>query len=304
MGIAAGPFAVRLVRSGFVDKVAVRNRSFANRTALFVNLSPIDYALRELLDVFVKPRGLAGLVVIALLVGFVGPFGTTESLALAPRLVYWLGTIAVTYGVGVFTAALIRALVKPRGLPLIPRIALIALGTSVMAMLIVLAINAAFLGLTPPKGYGLLGTWVSALVISLGIIILHILASPEPAEPATPSGVALSASPPAPPSAPALLDRLPPELRGDLVRLSMQDHYVEVETLRGKSLVLLRLADAIKETEGADGLQIHRSHWVALKKIAAVRREGGKVLVETVTGTVLPVSRTFLPALKEKGYLP
>ena len=57
-------------------------------------------------------------------------------------------------------------------------------------------------------------------------------------------------------------------------------NYVEVWTERGTHLVLMRLSDAIRETAGENGLQIHRSHWVAL---GAVKR------------TLGPLCRTVIP---------
>ena len=54
------------------------------------------------------------------------------------------------------------------------------------------------------------------------------------------------------------LDRLPPELGRDLVCLRMADHYVEVFTTSGSTLILMRFADAVAELESAGGLRVHR----------------------------------------------
>ncbi|MGO7564996.1 LytTR family DNA-binding domain-containing protein, partial [Rhizobium johnstonii] len=64
-------------------------------------------------------------------------------------------------------------------------------------------------------------------------------------------------------SAASILDRLKPENRGSLLRLSVQDHYTEVVTSRGRELVLLSFADALRENAATPGLRVHRSHWVA-----------------------------------------
>ncbi len=82
----------------------------------------------------------------------------------------------------------------------------------------------------------------------------------------------------------------------------MQDHYVDVRTDKGGTLVLMRLADAIAETEGVAGLQIHRSHWVALEGIEKAVRRDGRLLLRMRDGTELPVSRTFAPAVREAGF--
>ena len=102
---------------------------------------------------------------------------------------------------------------------------------------------------------------------------------------------------------PPLLDRLAPERRGELYYLTMQDHYVEVVTSNGTSLVLLRLADAIKETAPLDGVQIHRSHWVARNAVRETERQGDRLVVKMANGITLPVSRSRRNALKDAGLL-
>jgi DNA-binding LytR/AlgR family response regulator len=101
----------------------------------------------------------------------------------------------------------------------------------------------------------------------------------------------------------AILRRLPLERRGRLVRLAVQDHYVEVHTERGMHLLLMRLSDAIDEAEGVPGLRVHRSHWVALESIAAARREGGRVVLVLRDGATVPVSRAHVTELREAGVL-
>ena len=58
--------------------------------------------------------------------------------------------------------------------------------------------------------------------------------------------------------------------------------------------LLLRLADAIAETDGVEGLQVHRSHWVARRAISGLLRGRGKVALWMSDGAVVPVSRRHL----------
>lgn len=81
----------------------------------------------------------------------------------------------------------------------------------------------------------------------------------------------------------------------------MQDHYVEVATSRGKTLVLMRLGDAMRETGATPGIQVHRSHWVALAAVARAHKASGKVTLELSNGAIVPVSRSFMPAVREAG---
>lgn len=94
---------------------------------------------------------------------------------------------------------------------------------------------------------------------------------------------------------------MPLPQRGKLLALSVADHYVDIVTDRGKALVLMRFADAIRETGGVAGLQIHRSHWVAREAVVRSHRAGGKLLLELSNGLRLPVSRSFLPEVREAG---
>ncbi len=76
---------------------------------------------------------------------------------------------------------------------------------------------------------------------------------------------------------------------------------MEVSTTKGTELLLMRLTDAIAEATPTDGLQIHRSHRVAQDHVAAVRRDGGRTLVQLSDGRELPVSRSNLSALRGAG---
>tara|TARA_R110000751_G_scaffold71287_10_gene144256 strand:- start:25671 stop:26504 length:834 start_codon:yes stop_codon:yes gene_type:complete len=101
---------------------------------------------------------------------------------------------------------------------------------------------------------------------------------------------------------PDLLRRLPIELGHDIVRLSASDHYVEVYTRLGHVLVLLRFSDALKELGGADGLQIHRSHWVARSAIRRLVNKSRNLFVELDDGTTLPVSRSRFAEIRGAGF--
>jgi DNA-binding LytR/AlgR family response regulator len=91
--------------------------------------------------------------------------------------------------------------------------------------------------------------------VSLEVGVMHELVPPNLALAASPA-MAESTSDASPP----ILNRVPVQRRGRLIALSVSDHYVEVLTDGGRSLVLMRLSDAIAETGPVKGLQIHRSH--------------------------------------------
>ncbi len=108
---------------------------------------------------------------------------------------------------------------------------------------------------------------------------------------------------PAAQATPAFFDRVSQDLGRDLIRLSMQDHYVEVHTALGRELILMRLADAIEELSGVPGLQVHRSHWVALDAVADAVKDQGRTSLRMRDGALVPVSRSYRDAVKAAGLL-
>lgn len=91
-----------------------------------------------------------------------------------------------------------------------------------------------------------------------------------------------------------LLAQLPPENRGRLVCLEMQDHYVRVHTTQGSALVLMRLRDAIANTQPVPGRQVHRSWWVADGAVERFERAGRTGIVRLSGGRRVPVSQRYL----------
>lgn len=69
-------------------------------------------------------------------------------------------------------------------------------------------------------------------------------------------------------------------------------------------MVLLRLSDAIREVGNTDGLQVHRSHWVAKSAVTKAERTGDRALLSMSHGPDIPVSRSNLPKLRDAGLLP
>ena len=98
------------------------------------------------------------------------------------------------------------------------------------------------------------------------------------------------------------MQRLPVKFRSaELWAVSSEDHYLRVHTSLGEELILMRLADAMRDLGGTDGLQTHRSWWVARDGVADTRREGGKLFLVLKSGKTAPVSRTYASAVKQAG---
>lgn len=132
-------------------------------------------------------------------------------------------------------------------------------------------------------------------------------AAPEPGR----QPDATSAAPPVPRVAPgvqevggapvrvAWLDRLPPAVGRDIVSISADLHYLNVVTTRGRALVLGNLRDAAVELDAA-GVQVHRSHWVAVAHVRRVVRTARGWTCVLSDARVLPVSRRRVEAVKTR----
>ena len=91
--------------------------------------------------------------------------------------------------------------------------------------------------------------------------------------------------------------RLPSELGRDLVYLKMSDHYLEVFTTAGHTVLLMRLGDAVAELEGL-GMQVHRSYWVGNGHLERLVRRGRRRLLRLTGGHDVSVSPTYLAAVE------
>jgi hypothetical protein len=132
------------------------------------------------------------------------------------------------------------------------------------------------------------------LLVAAAMTALNFLADRNPPE--THAGARDSA--PA-----AFLARLPVRLReADLYAVEAQDHYLRLHTSKGADLILMRLSDAIDELEGIEGAQTHRSWWVARGGVDEARRADGRATIRLKDGAEVPVSRTYIRALRQAGW--
>lgn len=226
----------------------------------------------------------AGLTAVLTLVA---PFDSAR-FGVVPRFGYWLTIVVPTYAAGYAINAAFRG---PRfatwSRP--ARVVASALCTALAVSLLVLTLTFAMTGVLPPRAN--LPVFIGNTFAIAGIVAVLmdvILAQPHRA----PAG-------PAP-----LLSRLPHDKRAPLVSISVEDHYVRVRTTQGEEMLLLRLSDAMAETGETTGMQVHRSHWVALNQVKTATRTGDRAILMMAQGPDIPVSRRYIPALKEAGLLP
>jgi len=261
-----------------------------------VKRQPLHFALREIRAHLTDRRVLGALLVVVLLLALVGPFGTLDSMSLFQRFAYWAAIVVCSYGLAYAVARLVS-----RSFGLGQRIrsswARVLVFGAIVGVPVTIAVCAVDL-----VALARLTNDLPMLYLQCTLIGLCVMAMLEIVDASIRQATAELPAAGVPPGPPPIVERLPPPQRGKLVSLSVADHYVEVVTERGKGLVLIRLGDAIGETAGIPGLQIHRSHWVAAHAIRRLVRLEGKPMLELVDGRRLPVSRSYIEAVREAGF--
>ncbi|MDF3412962.1 LytTR family transcriptional regulator [Sulfitobacter sp. M57] len=242
----------------------------------------LQLALREKQGLMI-PVAIWGMA--TLICAVAGPFGTLEALGLWARTAYW----AVVIGVSVGFSTLLSRMTFGTALRYLISWSLFVVGLGSL----VWGINAVvFPGWQDAVSLFQLLVYVAVVsVLVHGVFFLIDLARPVPVETA---GMEIDPQT-------RFLRRLPLAERGPLVRIEAQDHYLKVVTDRGSTLILLRLSEAVEELANVAGLQVHRSHWVALEAVTAHRREKGRDLLVLSDGAEVPVSRSNRAAAQEAG---
>lgn len=227
---------------------------------------------------------------LGLIFAWLGVYGTS-SVPFLQRFIFWTTTMVV--GAGGF--ALVEPIIWGRrfeGLAPIFKIGLTAVIISVPVTLTLVFL----LNRSPPNIDYITMQFGYVLVISLIITSAsYLLKAASQSQTASEAGVDPTAS---------FLERLPVKYRtADLHAISSEDHYLRVHTSLGEELILMRLADAVRELAGADGLQVHRSWWVAKAGVTDEKRVDGRSLLVLPSGTEVPVSRSFRSKAKEAGLI-
>ncbi len=272
----------------FQTRLALGQSQIRKERKNHVASGALPFAMREVRTTFTDPRSFIVLAGVGVAVGLSGPFETFALMPTLPRIAYWTALVFVTYATGNFVSAYVQFLLRRRITHPQWRNAVAGIAIGPPVFVVIAAMNYASFGLLLTSPSEILAELVIITTLSVLIsVIMGQFAAPEDATP----------------QPPAILDRLPFDKRGALVALSVDDHYVSVVTTKGQEMVLMRMADAMKETGDVAGMQVHRSHWVALDQIASVKRSGDRAVLTLRTGGTVPVSRSYMPAVRDAGLL-
>jgi hypothetical protein len=135
-------------------------------------------------------------------------------------------------------------------------------------------------------------TWIEAAAISVTLFVALFLARRAgPAKAVIPADT-------------GILFRAGVRDLAEVHGLRAEDHYCRAHLADGRTLlVLARFADLRAELAGIDGEQVHRGAWVAAAGMDGAVRDGRAWRLVLTDGTRLPVSDTYLSAVRVRGWL-
>jgi len=237
------------------------------------------------------------LILICLIIGIIiNLFSPTVTLLMDPneRLEFWI-ILCLVGGIGIFISDILLALFSPKWPELIK-----AFFQSIAGTIAVLIPLFTIYGPEDLPSYerAVIFVWAIMALIVAGAFIFSRqtrgIRQDQISDTVTPTSHNME---------PKVLSRLPIHLQSaELYALSAEDHYVRIHTSKGEEMVLMRLSDAIAETEAVSGLQTHRSWWVSKEAIKDIQSKGRNAEITLKGDIKVPVSRNALKILKSKGW--
>lgn len=228
--------------------------------------------------------------VLVLVAAIAGPFGTFDLGGLGVRLAFWTGVVTVSSLLGHVANSIARELCGDDR-PILSDAVLVSLNTAAFAPVLWAMVLAMFGAPGVPFASAI---FYVATVTAAVAVVRRLLPG-------------LNLRPyfwrRLPQQQPRLARRLPDDFAGEVLRITVRDHFVDVVTTAGTHSIRLRFADAVEETEPLEGFCTHRSHWVARRAVEGVEREDGRISLRLKNGDMVPVSRGFRPALEEAGLI-
>ena len=254
-------------------------------------------SLRTAIDWKALGRSLAIYAGFGVFLAILNPFGSVTGVPFPIAALYWVSLIAWGGLAGEALGLLIQ-----KQAPTLPVWGFTIILSLAMTVVILPAVGVAqwLMGTPVPVDlWGEMAFFVWILAISgtaLRLLIVSAFAPKPETQPASSAGISGAPT--------AFLGRLPIRLRSaELYAVESEDHYLRVHTSAGQELILMRLADAVRELSSVEGLQTHRSWWVAKQGLADVEKGDGRLTLKLKSGAEAPVSRTYLKTVKEAGWL-
>lgn len=254
---------------------------------------------------FRSPKPYVIWFILSVIIGFAGPFGTYNTIFLPKRLLLWALLISAAILIGVSNRAFVFGALNMRGFW---DGTILVAGLNAVSLPPVIAVIRDFVHVRMElPSYNELASF--AFLVTLGVGAYRRIATtgaspaidphPDPSACADPNGAVLPVQKPE--TLARIQLRLPEAIRGDLIAISVRDHYVDVVTEKGSVGLLMRLSDAVEETEPTDGARVHRSHWVAWDAVEGVEKSAERLQLRMRNGGLVPVSKTYRALVEARG---
>jgi hypothetical protein len=250
---------------------------------------------------------LAIMTAVGVFFGLIGPFGTFNGGPAELRVAYWVANSWIGF---IVLSTMVRLSLRASIRLDLPAWFALAMGVAIGA--VPLSIGVAYFGawVWPPnhgQASPLFQQYGQVLAISEPFAFVYYFFGDRGWRSAARRAQEARTTPPltageAKPGG-RFLDRLPPRLGRDLLCLQMEDHYVRAHTARGSDLILTPMKDAIAELVGVEGMQVHRSWWVARAAVVQPLSDGRKLSLRLSNGLEAPVSRGSVARLRAAGWL-
>ena len=235
-------------------------------------------------------RALAFALVLGIILGVLGPFGSFLNGDMSLRILSWtVNVMAGTVIIGGLAPPLTRLAMRA-GLPRLP-----SLGMALVILAVPVAVFSAVFGhwLWPRAVATVrpIDWYVQALVMAIVFIVVWVLFELARQTVQRPVRAPLQDKP-----APSLIGAEP------VLCLQMEDHYVRIHRRSGSTLELMPMRDAIARYAG-EGLQVHRGWWVSTTAVTAAERDARNWRLRLVNGLSVPVARNRLTAVRTQGWI-
>lgn len=275
-------------------------------------VDPVAHILnsfRETYASLLSPGTLTIWVVSTITASVAGPFGTFSSMSLLLRFGFWAAVVTLSILLGYFGHAVATSIVDASNF--VRRTVLAStISSGLIAGLVYFLSSPAgpWASVGRPE-FTVLLSYVFLICGSVGCfrILIHSLLNNAQLDAGVPDvepDAVLSSAVVPPPATqqPRLAKRLPEGARGDILRVSVQDHFVDVLTDQGTTSIRMRFRDALDEIDCVEGWRVHRSHWVARAAVIEVRKEKGRMFVCLRDGSEVPVSRNYREQLEREEF--
>lgn len=240
--------------------------------------------------VLVSVGVLSGLLVVS------GPFGSYVSMTLAQRFSFWVPAALIGSVVGLVIECFVA---RWPGMADERRASIVAALLSTLILTVPMQfLMMRFIAASRSDLSGLVDIALLIFFSNLGICSLRRAWKEPPRIEPIPSAV------PEPQQLPPFVSRLAADLQAPVALITGRNHHIDIETDLGSTSLFMRFSDAVLQMQPVEGMQVHRSHWVAFRRMRRVERIGQRHFLVTDAEMRIPISKSHIDALRLRIDLP